>query len=192
LFLDITIYGTAIWILVIFLSLQFKLINSHLKVNHDIVLLQEDSWFYRKKSMSSMHREREQAQKTCYEFWRLLSSGAWYEAQALLSEDFTAYFPQSDETISNPQNYIEQHRRNPQFWSVLITNSVCEYDSWEHEFTVALQMSLQPKEADDGFKLCHVIAFLEIDSEGLIKGSCEYWADIRERPHWRKDLVDIE
>jgi hypothetical protein len=91
-----------------------------------------------------MRYEQERAQKSCYEFWRFLSLGSWEKAEALLSDDFEANFPQSQESVASPQEYFELFRVTPPSWTFQLTNSMSEYDSWEHEVRVAVQILLYP------------------------------------------------
>lgn len=134
--------------------------------------------------------KQDEAKSIVSEFWRHLNGKNWEEAREMLSEEFEAYWPQSREKIVGPDNFIELNRRYPGEHKIQIQNSHCEYDNWDHEYTVITQVSIESKMPDGKEMKLYGISFFELDWEGLIKGANEYWADTYNPPDWRKDLVE--
>jgi hypothetical protein len=58
----------------------------------------------------SMKREAENSKQACIELWHFIGACEWEKARALLTDDFEADWPQSNERIVGADNFIEVNR----------------------------------------------------------------------------------
>jgi len=136
-----------------------------------------------------MKHQAEQAKQTAKQLWRFFNDQEWKKAHELLSEDFEAYWPQSEEIIVGADNFIEGSRRHISGYNIRIQKSMYEYDQWDKVFTISLQVFLESKKHDGNARDHFVVSFFEIDRDGYIKSLTEYWTNNSMRLEWRKDLV---
>lgn len=122
--------------------------------------------------------------------WHLFGEQRWDDAKALLSEDFEAYWPQTRERIRGRDNFIEVNRRYPGTHNIDFQDSVYVYDRWEQTYKVTTQVYIESKMPDGAEMKLYAVSMWDLDSEGLIIGAQEFWADCSEPPAWRKDLVE--
>jgi len=137
----------------------------------------------------SLKTEAEAAKQACCELWHSIGAREWEKARALLTDDFEAFWPQSKEQIVGGDNYIEINRRYPGEHKIEVHNMMAEYDQWDLEFAVTIQVYIESKMPDGKEMKLYAISFFALESEGLIKSATEYWADTYEPPQWRKGLV---
>ncbi len=122
--------------------------------------------------------------------WHLFGEQRWDDAKALLSEDFEAYWPQTRERIRGRDNFIEVNRRYPGTHKIDFQDSVYVYDRWEQTYKVTTEVYIESKMPDGAEMKLYAVSMWDLDSEGLITGAQEFWADCSEPPAWRKDLVE--
>lgn len=137
----------------------------------------------------STKREAENSKQACIELWHFIGACEWEKARALLTDDFEADWPQSNERIVGADNFIEVNRRYPGKHKIEVINAMAEYDQWDLEFAVSTQVYIESKMPDGKDMKLFAISFFELTSEGLIKSATEYWADKYDAPEWRKELV---
>lgn len=125
------------------------------------------------------------------QLWHLFSQRKWDDAKELLHpDDFEAYWPQTREKIVGRDNFIELNRRYPGEHKIEFQDSQNTYDRWDHTYKVTTQVYIESRMPDGTEMKLYAISMWDVDSEGLITGAQEFWADCSEPPAWRKDLVE--
>jgi hypothetical protein len=120
-----------------------------------------------------MSRDGEEEKGVCREFLVYLSNGNWAGAHDLLAEEFSAWFPQLGETISDTENYITKHMESGKLGPYQIHNTYCEYDNWDRTYTVTFQICLLEKVGECSSRN-YKIMFFQLDSSGLISSITEF------------------
>lgn len=122
------------------------------------------------------------------QMWRHFNAKEWDSAQGLLSDDFEAYWPQSEETFVGAQNFIEVNRIYPGTHKIEIVDSHDSYDQWEHSHKVTTEVYIHSQMPDGKEMKLYAISFFEV-TDGKITSLKEYFADTYPAPEWRKHLV---
>lgn len=130
----------------------------------------------------------ESATEIVFQFWSYFNDRQWDEAQALLSDDFEAYWPQSQERFVGPANFIEVNRIYSGSHKIEVLNVYQQHDIWSHTDTVVSEVFIQSKMPDGKESKLFAVSIFEIEDE-KIKGVTEYWADTYPAPDWRKHLT---
>jgi ketosteroid isomerase-like protein len=123
------------------------------------------------------------------EFWNHFNNREWDLAEALLSEDFEAVWPQSREKIVGPKNFIEVNRIYPGTHKIEILDSHQSYDNWEHIHQVRTEVYIESKMPDGKEMKLFAVSFFEVSDEKIVSIK-EYWADTYPAPEWRSHLVE--
>lgn len=152
----------------------------------------KDVQFFRGNSIMATKQSTEEATRVCFDLWDCISTRNWESARKLLSDDFEAHWPQSQEILPSPEAYIEVNRTYPGEHKIQFLNSMCEYDQWELSFSVSTQVQIESKMPDGRELKLFAISFFEVDSEGLISSATEYWAETYIPPVWRQHFVKID
>lgn len=122
------------------------------------------------------------------QMWSHFNEKNWEAAQKLLSEDFEAYWPQSNERFVGPHNFIEVNRIYPGTHKIEVLDSHQSYDQWEHSHTVTTEVYIESKMPDGKEMKLFAISFFEV-VDGKITSLKEYFAETYSAPDWRKHLV---
>ena len=122
------------------------------------------------------------------QMWSRFNEKNWEAAQKLLSEDFEAYWPQSNERFVGPHNFIEVNRIYPGTHKIEVLDSHQSYDRWEHSHKVTTEVYIESKMPDGKEMKLFTISFFEI-VDGKITFLKEYFAETYSAPDWRKHLV---
>lgn len=122
------------------------------------------------------------------QMWQHFNDRNWDAAQELLSEDFKAYWPQSNETFATPQNFIEVNRTYPGTHKIEIVDSHCSYDQWEHSHLVTTEVLIESQMPDGKSMKLFAISFFEVTEDKIVSLK-EYFADTYPAPEWRKHWV---
>lgn len=118
-------------------------------------------------------------------FWHLVRDQQWEEARKVLSDDFEAHWPQSDETFKNPDHFIAMNAAYPGTHKIEVLDSRYELDKWEHIEHVITDTLIETVAPDAKETRCFAISFFEIQGDKITRLK-EYWADSYPAPEWRK------
>lgn len=129
------------------------------------------------------------ADQIVYQLWHHINDREWDQVKNLLSEDFEAYWPQSNEKF-NRDNFIEVNRTYPGTHKIEILNVHSEHDEWEHIETVISEVHIESTSPEGKRTELFAISIFEVEDEGevLIRSVREYWAETYSIPQWRKNL----
>ncbi|MBK7963223.1 MAG: hypothetical protein IPK04_19785 [Bdellovibrionales bacterium] len=81
------------------------------------------------------------------QLWHHIKNQEWDQAKDLLSEDFEAYWPQSNEKF-NRDNFIEVNRTYPGTHKIEIMNVHSEQDQWDRVDTVISEVLIKSTTPD--------------------------------------------
>jgi len=136
-----------------------------------------------------MNADKKDTKQVPIQLWSHIQACDWDAAKQLLSEDFEAHWPQSQEKIIGRNNFIELNQRYPGSHSIEVKNVRYEYNQSNHTHKVATEVYIESKMPGGKDMKLFAIYFFNINSDDLITSATEYWADTYEAPAWRKDLV---
>ena len=80
--------------------------------------------------------------------WHCFNNQDWDGAKVLLSKDFIAYWPQSQEKIKGPENFIELNRRYPGQHKIEVLDHHFEHDRLDRIFKVVTRVFIESKMPD--------------------------------------------
>lgn len=129
------------------------------------------------------------AVKACKKLWSYFNTSEWDEARKLLTDDFEAFWPQSREHITSPENFIEINRRYPGEHRIELQGAICESNSETKGYLITTHVYIESKMPDGKEMKLFATSFFGLTQDRLIKSATEYWADTYEAPEWRRDLV---
>lgn len=138
--------------------------------------------------MTRRYLESTESSEVAIRFWNFISERNWEATQALLHSEFEAYWPQSNEKIIGPDNFIEVNRVYPGTHKIAVLNSTQEPDCAEFIDKVITEVMIESKMPDGKKMKLFAVSIFEIQ-DGLIMNATEYWADCYPAPEWRKHLV---
>ncbi len=129
------------------------------------------------------------AQDLVSRLWRHFNNQEWDQAKKLLSEDFEACWPQSNEKFTR-DNFIEVNRTYPGTHKIEVMNIHSEHDQWDHIDTVISEVFIKSKSPDGKESELFAMSIFEVEDDGevLIRTAREYWAETYPAPEWRKHL----
>lgn len=132
-----------------------------------------------------------QASQVVYDYWTALAEKNWDKFKALFSDEFEAYWPQSNELFKSADVFIEMNRIYPGTHKFEFYNSSHSYDQWEHRDHYISEVKITSEMPDGKTMNLFAISYFEIE-EGLIVSMREYWADCYPAPEWRKNMGDVQ
>lgn len=138
-----------------------------------------------------MKHEVANAKQTCCSLYHYFDDQEWDKARALLSDDFEVYWPQSPELTCGPDEFIEINRSISVERISKIQNYMCEYDQWDKDFTVSVQIVIKAKVPDGREAKILIVSFFELDRDGLITSLTEYRCKGLTPQQWRKELKEV-
>jgi ketosteroid isomerase-like protein len=133
--------------------------------------------------------KNEEAIETAVGLWNLFNERKWDEARELLDDDFEATWPQSNEVIKGPDNFIELNRKYPGTHKIQVTDTRHSYDKWDHVDHVITEAFIESTTPEGKEVRLFAISFFEIQ-EGKIMNAKEFWAETYPAPEWRRHLVE--
>jgi hypothetical protein len=127
------------------------------------------------------------------QLWLHIKNQEWDQAKALLSEDFEAYWPQSNEKFDR-DNFIEVNRTYPGTHRIEIMNVYSEHDQWDRVDTVISEVFIKSTTPNGKEIENFAMSIFEIEDDGevLIRSVREYWAEKYSVPEWRKHLSVLQ
>lgn len=120
--------------------------------------------------------------------WQHFNDQEWDQARELLDDEFEAVWPQSNEIIQGPDNFIELNRKYPGQHKIAPQNFHYHYDRWDKTDHVASEVLIETTTADGKQQRLFAVSFFEIRDDKIISAR-EYWADFSPAPEWRNHLV---
>lgn len=135
-------------------------------------------------------REAQKAISSACQLWRYFNERNWETARSLLADDFEAIWPQSREKIVGADNFIALNREYPGNGDIQFGNCRYGYDRFEHIHEVTTTVRINWKKPDGTNEELYAISFFDIDCDGLIRSTVEYWAETYPAPEWRKKWVE--
>lgn len=124
------------------------------------------------------------------QLWNHFERKEWELARSLLSDEFTAYWPQSRERFNSPDDFIDMNKNYPGSHKIEVLNLHHEHDDCEHSDTIISEVFIKSTTCEGKRFSLHAISIFEIEDD-KIKRATEYWADSYEAPEWRKQWVEI-
>ncbi len=121
--------------------------------------------------------------------WSHFNNREWDLAEALLSDDFEAVWPQSREKIVGPKNFIEVNRAYPGIHKIEILNSHQSRDNREYIHHVTTEIYIESKMLDGKEMKLFAVSFFAVDHDKILSVK-EYWTDAYPAPEWRSHLVE--
>lgn len=133
--------------------------------------------------------KNENADQLVSQLWSHIKNQEWCQAKELLSEDFEAYWPQSNEKF-NRDNFIEVNQTYPGTHKIEIMNLWSEHDQWDRIDTVISEVFIKSTSPEGKETELFAISIFEVEDDGevLIRSAREYWAETYPAPTWRKHL----
>lgn len=129
------------------------------------------------------------------QFWRHIAAGKWDEARDLLAEEIEVVWHQTREMIKGRDKYLEILRQYLGKFDIQFNHSYHEYDKWDWEDHVTLEVIIDQSMPDEQKKriFCMGIYDLRADEDSgeyVITGASQYWIESSEPPEWRRGLAE--
>lgn len=122
------------------------------------------------------------------DLWIHFNKREWDLARKLLDDNFEASWPQSNEVIKGPDNFIELNRKYPGEHKIVPQNFHYRYDRWDGIDHVSSEVLIETTTEEGKKQRLFAISFFEIAEQKIVTAR-EYWADFYPAPEWRKHLV---
>ena len=116
--------------------------------------------------------------------WELMNELKFEELKELLAENFTATWPQSNETF-NRNGYIEANRNYPGTHKIEVLNLYQEQNRWNGKDSVLSEISIISKTPEGKDYSLFGLSIFELEGD-KITSAREYWAPTYAAPDWRK------
>ncbi len=130
--------------------------------------------------MSKMEREGQEAVAHCASFVMALYNKEFDKVERFLSDEFEVYWPLTREKFITIEDFVAIKQNSEDHGDFRIQNSMYQYDEWDKNFRVSLQVSVykngqHPPSAWD-------ILFFDLDRDGTIVMLTEYCMNCCESP----------
>lgn len=129
-----------------------------------------------------------QAQKIASDFWACINKQDWSKARSLLSNNFTADWPQSKEKIISPDNFISINRDYPGQHSIKLLQTKSVHPHTPDTQLIVTEVFIESIMPNKTEIQLFAISFFEIKEDKIISLK-EYWAETYQAPEWRKHLA---